>query len=113
MRQTVAENLLTYFPGQRHVLLLGVLADKDYAGLTEILNTQADAWVCVTPDSERALPAEELAAFLARYGKSVTACAAIPDGVEEARRQAGEDGMVCAVGSLYMAGAVRACFGLY
>ena len=111
--QTVAENLLTYFPGQRHVLLLGVLADKDYAGLTEILNTQADAWVCVTPDSERALPAEELAAFLARYGKSVTACAAIPDGVEEARRQAGEDGMVCAVGSLYMAGAVRACFGLY
>ena len=111
--QTVAENLRTYFPGQRHVLLVGVLADKDYAGLTEILNQQADAWVCVTPDSERALPAEELAAFLARYGKPVTACASIPDGVDEARRQAGDDGVACAVGSLYMAGAVRACFGLY
>ena len=39
-------------------------------------------------------------------------CASIPEGVETAREQAGEDGMVCAVGSLYMAGAVRACFGL-
>ncbi len=110
--RTVADSLKTYFPDQRHVLLVGVLADKDYAALTEILNEQADAWVCVTPDSERALPAEELAAYLARFGKPVTACASIPDGVEEARRQAG-DGVVCAVGSLYMAGAVRACFGLY
>ena len=27
-------------------------------------------------------------------------------------REAGEAGMVCAVGSLYMAGPIRACFGL-
>ena len=48
-----------------------------------------------------------------RFGKPVTACASIPDGVAEAQRLAGDEGMVCAVGSLYMAGAVRACFGLY
>ena len=30
-----------------------------------------------------------------------------------ALREAGTDGMVCSVGSLYMAGAVRACFQLY
>ena len=94
------------------MLLVGVLADKDYPALFEILNEAADAWVCVTPDSERALPAEELAAWLQRFGKPVTVCETIPDGVETAREQAGEDGMACAVGSLYMAGAVRACFGL-
>ena len=43
----------------------------------------------------------------------LAACADIPAGVEAASAAAGEDGAVCAVGSLYMAGAVRACFGLY
>ena len=111
--ETVAENLLHYFPDQKRVLLVGVLADKDYPRLCEILNDAADAWVCVTPDSERALPAAELGSFLERFGKPVTVCDAIPDGVTAALEQAGADGMACAVGSLYMAGAVRACFQLY
>ena len=111
--ETVAANLRRYFPGLRHVLLVGVLADKDYPALFDILDTAADAYVCVTPDSARALPAEKLAGYLARYGKPVTVCGDIPAGVEAASAAAGEDGAVCAVGSLYMAGAVRACFGLY
>ncbi len=110
--ETVAANLKRYFPGLRHVLLVGVLADKDYPALFDILDTAADAYVCVTPDSARALPAEKLAGYLARYGKPVTVCGDIPAGVEAASAAAGEDGAVCAVGSLYMAGAVRACFGL-
>ena len=111
--ETVAESLLRYFPAQKRVLLCGVLADKDYARLFEILNPAADAYVCVTPKSERALPAEKLAEYLKRFGKPVTACADIPAGVEAASAAAGEDGVACAVGSLYMAGEVRACFGLY
>ena len=110
--QTVRDNLLRYFPEQRRVLLVGVLADKDYPALFEILNEAADAWVCVTPDSPRALPAEKLAEHLGRFGKPVTVCETIPLGVDTAREQAGEAGMACSVGSLYMAGAVRACFGL-
>ena len=111
--ETVAENLLHYFPDQKRVLLIGVLADKDYPRLAEILAPAADAWVCVTPDSDRALPAADLGKELARFGKPVTVCGGIPEGVSTAMEQAGEDGMVCAVGSLYMAGAVRACFQLY
>ena len=110
--RTVTDNLLRYFPEQRRVLLVGVLADKDYPSLCGILNEAADAFVCVTPDSERALPAAELAAHLARFGKPVTACGSIPEGMETALAQAGQDGMVCAVGSLYMAGELRAFFGL-
>ena len=111
--RTVADSLLRYFPAQKRVLLCGVLADKDYASLFEILNEAADAYVCVTPASERALPAAALAGHLARFGKPVTVCEDIPSGVEAAAAAAGEDGVACAVGSLYMAGAVRACFGLY
>ncbi len=110
--RAVADNLFRYFPDRRRVLLVGVLADKDYPALFQILNEAAAAWVCVTPESERALPAERLAEHLSRFGKPVSCCASIPEGVETARELAGEDGMACAVGSLYMAGAVRACFGL-
>ena len=111
--ETVVENLLHYFPEQKRVLLIGVLADKDYPRLAEILAPAADAWVCVTPDSDRALPAADLGKELARFGKPVTVCGGIPEGVSTAMEQAGPDGAVCAVGSLYMAGAVRACFQLY
>ncbi len=110
--ESVRDNLLHYFPASRRVLLVGVLADKDYPALFEILNQAADEWVCVTPASPRALPAAELGAYLERFGKPVTVCESIPEGVETVRERAGEDGMACAVGSLYMAGAVRACFGL-
>ena len=54
-----------------------------------------------------ALPAEELGAYLQRFGKPVTVC---PDPAQAAARalaQAGEDDVICAVGSLYMAGAIR------
>lgn len=110
--QTVVENLKHYFPASRRVLLIGVLADKNYMELTEILNEAADEYVCVTPDCERALPAEELAACLARFGKPVQTAPSIRDGVSAALDAAGSTGMVCAVGSLYIDGEVRACFNL-
>ena len=110
--QTVADNLRAYFPDRKHVLLVGVLADKDYMGLTEILDTAADEYVCVTPDSPRAFPAEKLGECVARFGKPVTVCATIREGVGAAQDAAGADGVACAVGSLYMAGEIRGCFGL-
>jgi dihydrofolate synthase/folylpolyglutamate synthase len=111
--ETVSANLKNYFPNQKHVLLLGVLADKDYQSLTDILDQAADAYVTVKPNSPRAMAAEDLAAFLARYGKPVTACASIEEGVKTAVDLAKKNGaMACCVGSLYMAGPVRYCFGL-
>ena len=110
---TVAENLKNYFPLCRRVLLMGVLADKDYKGLSEILAPEADEFVCVTPNSDRALPAQELAELLRSFGKPVTVCDSIKEGVSAAIDAAGPEGMVCAVGSLYMVGEIRACFDLY
>jgi dihydrofolate synthase/folylpolyglutamate synthase len=110
--RSVTDSLLHYFPSQRRILLTGVLADKDYPRFFDILNEAADAYVCITPDSGRALPAEALAEHLRRFGKPVTACGSIREGLETALAQAEPDAMVCAVGSLYMAGELRACFGL-
>ena len=111
--QTVRENLLHYFPDKRRILLLGILRDKDYTGLTEILDGAADEYICITPDSPRALPAAELADFLKRYNKAVAVCESIRDGVSLALDRSDDESVVCAVGSLYSVGEIRACFEKY
>lgn len=109
--ETVAENLFKYFPDSKRIILLGVLADKDYMGLAEMLAPAADAFVTITPQSSRALPAFSLAERLQGFGKPVSAFESIEEGIKKALEIAGENGVVCSVGSLYTAGAVRAYFG--
>ena len=110
--ETVAANLNRYFGGIRRILLVGILADKDVDSMVEILAPVADAFVTITPNSPRALSAQALAKQLTPYGKPVTICENIAEGVACAIQLAGIDGMVCSVGSLFTAGEVRACFGL-
>lgn len=104
---TVAGSKNKYFPNLYTVVLVGVLADKNYAELCDILAPCADAFVAVAPDHPRALPAQKLAQELNRFGKPVTVASGIPVGVKAARALAGKDGLVIAVGSLYLAGDVR------
>lgn len=108
--ETVAENLSYYFPGMKTVILLGVLADKDYMGIAKILSTVADAFVAITPPNPRALPAAELAEKISCFGKPVTVCGGIETGIRQALELAGDSGVVCSVGSLYTAGTVKAFF---
>ena len=110
--ETVAYNLNCYFPGKKAVILIGVLADKDYKEVCALVEPYAEQFVTVTPGSYRALSAEALAEGLACYGKPATPCATVADGVKKACELAGENGLVCAFGSLYMTGEIRACFGL-
>lgn len=110
--ETIAYNLNYYFPGRQAVILMGMLADKDYPEVCDLVAPYAGQFVTVTPDSPRALSAEDLAAHLSRFGKPVTPCGSVAEGVKKACELAGEDGLVCAFGSLYMTGEIRACFGL-
>ena len=109
--ETVAYNLKYYFPGKPAVILIGVLADKDYGEVCSIVEPYAGQFVTVTPGSYRALSAGDLAEQLSRYGKPVVACDSIEEGVAKACELAGPEGLVCAFGSLYMTGDIRACFG--
>ena len=42
----------------------------------------------------------------------MTVCQSIEQGVETAKKLAGPEGLAVSVGSLYLTGAVRTCFGL-
>ena len=111
--QALRASILEYFPDDKRVLLMGVLRDKDYKGIVQTLAPLFDAFVTVTPDTPRALPAAELAELFADTGKEVQVCSSIQEGVRTAMDIADKlEGMVCACGSLYICGDIRACFGL-
>ena len=104
----LAKNLEQYLSGRRLIALTGVMADKDYSDMYETMAPYFSAFVTVTPENPRALPAEKLAEMLAHFGKPVTACAIVKEGVAAAIRLAsGENDAVVAFGSLYMVGDIR------
>ncbi|MDY4987573.1 MAG: cyanophycin synthetase, partial [Eggerthellaceae bacterium] len=109
--RALADSLRLGFPGKKAVFVMGGLADKDSRQMVCPLLDLAQAFVCVEPPNPRALPAGELAALLqdaCAQGASIPVeCA---DGFEDALRRAfdlaGEDGIVCACGSLYSVASV-------
>ena len=111
--------------GKKAVFLMGMLADKDYRAVIDIITPFAAGFVCLTPDSPRALPAEKLAAELQERGFYAKPCGTAAEGIKEALSLAvrlggrgcgtedtSEKGAlpVVSFGSLYMAGAVRSAF---
>lgn len=105
--QALSAGIRDLLPGRKVVFLLGVLRDKDYPAMLSYLMPLARSFVCLTPLSDRALPAAELAAYLTGQGAAATAGTDIPAAIRAALDAAGEDGAVVACGSLYLVGAIR------
>lgn len=96
------------FPEEKIVFLTGVLADKDYEQMMASVVPYAKHFVCLKPDSPRALPAEALADFLMQKGLAAAADT-IQKGIEIALKEA-NGGPVVAFGSLYMASDIQSHF---
>ena len=104
--------LREYYPGQKVVFLVGMMADKDTDHMLAEMASIAKSFVCIRPDSPRAMQPQLLAQQLTeRFHLPACACSNVREGIAEATRQAGKEGVVCALGSLYLAGEVRAAFG--
>ena len=111
----LAASLRDVFPGERPVFLIGVLADKDYRHMLEQVASLGSAFVCVTPPNPRALAAHDLAqAIREAIGPDnqapIEEAPDFPDAVRRTRKLAGPDGLICAFGSLYSVGDVKAAF---
>ncbi|HHT17882.1 MAG TPA: bifunctional folylpolyglutamate synthase/dihydrofolate synthase [Papillibacter sp.] len=107
-----AESLKTVFPNRQFVFLLGVMKDKDVDAMMDVIEPLALRFVTVRPDNPRAMAAKELRDRVAKFGKPAEACETITEGVARAVEYAGEEGLVCALGSLYFSGDVRAAVGM-
>ena len=105
--QALVRGLEQYLPRQRVTFLIGVLGDKDYAEILNIIRPYGASYVCLTPDNPRALPASELADLIQKNGQTAVAAQNAEQGILTALK-AGDP--VVAFGSLYLAGEIRKAF---
>ena len=103
----LADNIKDYLAGRPLTVLTGVLADKDYHCMYSKVAAYASEFITVTPESPRAMSAQDLKTYLSQFGKPITACESVQEGVALAIEKAGKDGVVLAYGSLYMVGDIR------
>ncbi|MBQ9044928.1 MAG: 5-formyltetrahydrofolate cyclo-ligase [Oscillospiraceae bacterium] len=105
--EALAQGIAAYLPEQKVTFLLGVLADKDSDTMLDIVQPYGAAYICLTPNNPRALPAQTLAERLCARGQDAVAAPDVDAGI----RMALETGApVVAFGSLYLAGEIRTRF---
>ncbi len=96
------------YPGEKFHFVMGVMADKDYDKMVELLLPLAEDFLTVTPESSRALQGEELAGYIRNRGipaRSLT-------NVQEVFENLAGSGRNIAFGSLYFIGELKAgCAG--
>lgn len=99
MRKTT-ESLAYYFGRTRQlIIVIGVMADKDYQCYPELLRGLAAQVYTVTPDQKRALSADALCKVFADAGIPAEACRTVPEALRRARRSGKP---VVGLGSLYL-----------
>lgn len=100
----LAESLDDIAPGKKVVLVMGVLADKDYVPMLQSVLPHAAELYAYAPANPRALSAQDLVQCveeMAGGGFKVQACESPEEALLEAREAAGAKGLVVAFGSLY------------
>ena len=105
--EALRESLACLFPGERFHFMMGVMADKDYESMVELLLPLAAEFTAVRVQTERALGADALAAFIRTKGIPAVSVANLAAGMERAECAAHK---TIAVGSLYFIGEIEAIF---
>ena len=100
---TLKEYVERFFAGRKKVLLTGMMKDKQIEACSRLLGSFADEVVTTQVSWPRAIGAEELKAF---YPRGALSCPNVEEALETAKKLAGEDGLVVAAGSVYLAGDV-------
>ena len=107
----LSHNLNTYCQGEKFVFITGILKDKDYNEMLEQMLPYADGFVTISPDNPRAMSETECADAIRTCGFKGEVIVSIDK--EQAVKQAlqlakSKNAGVCAFGSLYSVGALKA-----
>lgn len=110
--ESLVNNIEKYFYGRKLIFLTGVLKDKDYKNMLDMIAPFAKKFIAVQPDNPRALDYRDLAMFLRnRYGQAeVIEAEYVKSGIDISLNCAEPDDIVIAFGSLYMVGSIRKYF---
>ncbi len=103
LRDAVGES----FRWERLVLVLGILSDKDIAGVTRILAPLADVVIATRPTSTRAAGADRVAKEAEALGFEAITTNTVEGAVALALEQAGDEDCVLIAGSFYTVAEAR------
>lgn len=103
--RALADYLRRWHP-DRPPLVIGIMRDKDAGAITDALLPAVSTVIATAAPSPRALPAEELAAQIARR-QPARRVHAVVDPAAAVERALEEAPLACVAGSIFLAGAVR------
>lgn len=92
----------------RLLLVVGLMGDKDLAGIIAPLLPGAVEVYAVAPAMERALPAAVIAEYCRNKGVNSIAAPSVAAGLEQAAANAGQGDLILVFGSLFLVGEARA-----
>jgi dihydrofolate synthase/folylpolyglutamate synthase len=87
--------------------VVGILDDKPYEKMLDLLVPPSKKLILTRPIINRALEPEALLPVVAPYGKETQIIANVPDAVNHAIETTGRDEVICIAGSLYVVGEAR------
>lgn len=105
----LAQSLREIGDGARFTFFMGVMADKDYETMVELILPLTEHIYALAPDSERALPAETLCERIREKGGRADVCADVEHLVSLVHAQP-EHARCVVFGSLYLIGEIRQRF---
>jgi len=105
--KALCESMSRYFPNQKVITIIGMMKDKSAEDFVKAISPFTAHFVCVKPQNPRAMPAEDLAEIAARNGFRAQTCDTINGAIKSAKSLAMGSQIICATGSLYLAGEVR------
>ena len=109
--EATVDSLRLHFKDRKIIFIVAVMADKDVDSMFRLIAPLAASFHAVKPDYPRAMDVNALAEKLLHYGLPVSAHDVLEAGVAEAIAEAGQDGVICAIGSLYFSGDIRGAYG--
>ena len=106
--EALFNSLVSMYPKEQFIFLMGVMADKDYMEMIEQMLPVAEKFLTVTVESERSLQGEELAFRIREKGCSATAYADVREALSVGMHLAGrEHKRLIIFGSLYFVGEIK------
>lgn len=106
------EALAEYFSRDRAFLIVGANSDKDIDGIAEALATIADGVFAVRADHPRAMDPERIANTFDALGVPVKVQLTVGEAIDAAMAEAPADGVICVLGSLFVAAEAREHLGM-
>ena len=98
----LVEALKEYFTFKRSTLIIGTSADKNAAAMVQEFAPFFDRVIVTASEHPRASAPALLAAEFSRHGVKAQETRSIPEALDRALAEAGEDDLICATGSLFV-----------